>query len=247
MALGMTLGPIGAYLQGRAGDITRKRIEDIANTPGLDIGGLSSEATRQALALQLETLPQAEKLTSESARINQAALLAQEEAALPGAKAARQTALENAMSFLGEDQAWLQGLQRRGAALGLGRGLGSSAAARIGTLKLSDTESMQRKIAGSGLLSQLLGSLRIANTPGVQAFMAPTASTMVGTTLNIRGQERQQRMNLLAQSAGIPGMTGSFGNFLMSLGGMSYGAGQEATTKGLEGMGGYNTTTGQWG
>jgi hypothetical protein len=215
----------GTFLKGRAGDIARKRLESIANTPGLDIGGLSREATRQALGLQLETLPQAEKVASEAARINQAALLAQEEAALPGAKSARQTALENVLSFLGDDKQWLEGIQRRGAALGLGRGLGGSSAARIGQLKLSDVESQQRKTLGAGLLGQLLGSLRIADTPGVQAFMAPTASSMVGTTLNIRGQERAQRMNLLAQGAGIPGQTAAWGNALFEAGGMLAGAG----------------------
>ena len=217
LALGGALGLGGTLLSGKSGDRTRKRLEALANEPGVDYQGLS----REALGSQLGLLPQAERLSGETARINQANLLGMEEASLPGVGAARQSALTNALSFLGDDAQWLQGVQRRGAAMGIGRGLGGSAASQIGMLRLSDQESQQRRVTGAGLLQNLIASLRIAQSPGVESFFGPSANQVVG----LRSQERAQRMGLLGQAYQVPGMTASFGSFLSGVGGQMAGLG----------------------
>lgn len=214
---GAGLGAIGGFLQGRAGDIVRSRLENIANTPGVDIGA----ATGESLSNMDRYLPEATALSGSLSKANQANLLAEEEMALPGAGAARQKNLSAINNLFADDAEWLAGVQRRGAAMGVGRGLFGSGAAQVGTLRLSDQERNQRTQLGTGLLGSLLGSLRIANTPGVQAFLGPSPSE----TVSLRSGERTQRMNYLAQAAGVPGMTGAFGSYLSSVGGMLTGAG----------------------
>lgn len=237
LVAGVVTGAGGALLKGRAGDLYRKRVLDIAETPGLDVDKLS----REALTGQLDRFDLSSDLAARTARANQAGLLGQEEASLPGLGAARQRGLETVLSFLGEDRDWLAGIQRRGAALGLGRGFGGSPAAQMGTLRLSDTESMARKQTGLGMLGALISSMRIANSPGVQAFLGPSSSDLI----NIRGQERVQKMNLLTQAAGIPGQTAAWAGYLSGVGGMLAGMGSGGFMGG--GGGGVGSTMGSGG
>lgn len=228
-AAGLVLGAGGAFLSGKAGDNRLKKLKAIANTPGLDTGAITEEALKD----QLKLMGLSEELATEVARINQANVNAAEESALPGVREARQEALGAARSMFGEDSEWLKGVMRRGAALGLSSGLGAgSGAGKMQTLRLSDRESMARKQMGVGMLGSLIGGLRLANTPGVQAFMGPSPSELI----NIRGQERTQRMNILLQRAGIGGQTQAWANYLNQTGGMLTGAGMMGISGG--GMGG---------
>lgn len=215
--VGLLAGAGGAFLGGRAGDIKRQRLLNVADTPGVDTGAL----TGQALSDQLKYLPQGTELSGKISAANQAQLQAREEAALPGIGAARQQALGRITGLFADDSSWLKGVQQRGAALGLSSGLFGSAAGQLQTLRLSDQEQMQRTQLGTGLLGSLIGGMRIANTPGVQAFLGPTPDQLI----NIRSQERQQRMNLQAQAAGVPGQMEAWGNYLTGIGGAMTGAG----------------------
>lgn len=228
-AIGGAMHISGTFLEGRAGDIKRQRLLDVADTPGVDIGS----ATSESLANTEKYLPQAERIASETSRANQANLLAEEEAALPGAAAARQRNLSAINSLFSDDAEWLQGLQRRGAAMGVGQGLFGSGAQQVGTLRMSDREKMARTQLGTGLLGSLLSSLRLANTPGVQTFMGPSPTQ----TVAIRSNERNQRMNLQAAAAGVPGMTAAFSNSLKEVGGMLMGAGMMGMMGGGGGAG----------
>lgn len=216
-AAGLLMSAGGAFLSGRAGDLKRQKLEDIANTPGVDTGAL----TGQALADQLKYLPQSTELSSKISSANQAQLQAREEQSLPGIGAARQNALGRINGLFADDSTWLKGVQRRGAALGLSSGLFGSQAGQLGTLRLSDQEQMARTQLGTGLLGSLIGSMRIANTPGVQSFMGPSADQLI----NIRSQERTQKMAYQAQAAGVPGQTAAWGNYLTQTGGALMGAG----------------------
>lgn len=229
-AAGLLMSAGGAFLGGKAGDIARERLKGAANLPGVDTRAL----TEQALADQLATLPQASKLAGQVGTANQAQLLAQEEQALPGVGAARQQALGSISGLFSDDAAWLKGVQQRGAALGLSSGLRGSGAGQLATLKLSDQEKMQRTQLGTGLLGSLIGSMRLANTPGVQSFLGPTANQLI----DIRSQERSQRQALLAQASQIPGQTAAWGNWLTQTGGALMGAGTMGMMGGAGGGGG---------
>jgi hypothetical protein len=225
-AVGLLTGGAGAFLKGRAGDIKRRALTTVADTPGLDTGTI----TGQALADEQKFLPQATQLSGDISKANQEQLLAREEATLPGAGAARAKSLEAINQLFMDDKTWLEGVRRRGAALGLGRGLWGGSAGQIGTLRLSDQEKMRRTQLGTGLLGGLLGTLRIAQTPGVQAFLGPTPMELTA----IRGGERTQRINWLGQAAGVPGMTAAMGEWASGVGGTLFGVGMG----GMGGMGG---------
>ncbi len=214
---GMTEAGIATLFAASEQDKRLHRISKIADTPGIDTGALSG----QALGDQLRYLPLSEQLASQISAANQGNLNAQEEANLPGVGAARQKALAQINSLFGSDAEWLKGVQRRGAALGIGRGLGGSQAAQIGELKLSDTEQMARTQLGTGLLGSLIGSMRIANTPGVQAFLGPTPEQLI----NLRSQERTQRMNILLGREQLPTGNEQIFQHMQQEGGALIGAG----------------------
>lgn len=228
-AAGLLLGAGGAFLSGRANDLARKRLESAAELPGVDTGALTGEALRD----QLKYLPQASEVAGKVSAANQAALNAQEEAALPGVGAARAGALTSINQLFADDASWLEGVQRRGAALGLSSGLFGSQAGQLRTLRLSDTEKLARTQLGTGLLGSLIGSMRLANSPGVQSFLGPTANQLI----DLRSQERARKQQLLAQAAGIPGQTAAWGNYLTQTGGALTGMGLMSMGGGLGGGG----------
>jgi hypothetical protein len=214
---GIATNIAGTVLKGIDAENKRDEMKEIAETPGVDTGAL----TGQALQDMLRYLPQGSELASKIAQYKQANVNAQEEAALPGVGAARKTALAKIGGLFSDDATWLKGVQRRGAALGLSSGLMGSAAGQIGTLKLSDTEQMQRTQLGTGLLGSLISGMRIADSPGVQSFLGPNPSELI----NIRSGERTQKMNLLAARAGMPTQLSTYGDNLQSFGGAMLGGG----------------------
>lgn len=213
--VGLAAGAGGAFLQGQAGDIVRNRLNKAANLPGLDVDKLTGEA----LGIQSKYLPQATDLASQISASNQKNLLAQEEASLPGAQAAREKALGSITDLFGDNADWLQGIQRRGAALGLSSGLFGSQAGQLQTLRLSDREQQQRTQLGTGLLGSLLGTLHLAGSPNIQSFL-PTTSGY----LSQRSGERAAKQQILTQAAGVPGQTAAWANYLSSTGGLLTGA-----------------------
>lgn len=214
---GLLVSGYSAYEQGKSNKKKQNQLEALANRPGIDTGAI----TEQSLADMERLLPRAAKLAAETGNLDQARLMAQEELALPGAGAARAKDLEAINRLFADDKEWLAGVQRRGAAFGLGRGLGGSQAAQIGTLRLSDQESMQRTQLGTGLLAGLLGTLRISQSPGVAAFLGPDAKQLAG----IRSNERSASMGIEAGAIQQPGMTDALAGFGSSLGGMAFGVG----------------------
>lgn len=207
----------GTYLQGRADDIKRQKLLDIANTPGVDFSAI----TQGALAGYNQNYDAAQALDSKLTTDQQAILNAQEEQALPGIAAARGQDLSAISGLFGNYASWLQGVQRRGAALGVGRGLFGSGAGQLQTLHLSDQEQQARTALGTGLLSTLIGSMKLANTPGIAAFLGPSISQQLTT----RSNERTQRMSYLEQAANVRGMTGQFADSLQWAGATLIGEG----------------------
>lgn len=186
----------GTVIGANEADDRRDRMKEIAETPGLDFGDI----TGSALSDYEGYLPRSAALSGKLGLANQQSIGAMEEAALPGVGAARQKALGRISGLFDEDSAWLRGIQRRGAALGLSSGLRGSQAGQLQTLRLSDQEQMQRTHLGTGLLGSLIGSMRMANTPGAQAFLGPSISEQ----LNQRANERREKMAYMAAMEGMP-------------------------------------------
>jgi len=237
MIIGGAMDTIGTAILASGADARKKKQEEIANTPGLDFGAL----TGQALTGYNQNFGAASSLAARAGTANQAQLGSQEEQALPGVGAARQRALGSINSLFGDSAEWLKGVQRRGAALGLASGLGGSGAGQLATLHLSDQEQMQRTQLGTGLLGSLIGSLRMANTPGVQAFLGPDPSQQVA----IRGQERAQRIAMLSGAAAMPSGLETWGQRLQQVGSTLAGAGVGSQGLGIPGgmNGGYSYNT----
>lgn len=195
-AIGGLLHIAGSAVLAGEAEKKRKKYLEAVNLPGLDIGA----ATGEALDNERKYLDRASGVASDISAADQAALLAREEASLPGIGAARQKALARIGGLFDDEASWLQGVQRRGAALGLSSGLRGSLAGQLGTLHLSDQEQMARTSLGTGLLGSLIGSMRIANSPSVQAFLGPTANQVI----DLRSQERATKQKMLGQYAGLP-------------------------------------------
>lgn len=234
--VGALIAAGGAFLEGRAGDIARDRLKKAAKLPGVDTGALTEEALRD----QLKFMPLSKDLAGQISSGNQSNLLSMEEQALPGSGAARGEALNRILSLFSDDAKWLEGVQRRAGALGVRSGLFGSQAGQIGALRLSDTESQKRMQLGSGLLAQLLSTLRIANTPGIQDFLGPTPTQLIG----VRSQERAAKQQLLAQAAGIPGQTGAWGSYLSTVGGALMGQSMGSQPDSGGGGGGWSSLSG---
>lgn len=214
--IGGVMDTIGTALVASQADKRKRAIKDIANTPGLDFGAL----TKDALSGYEGVFDRAAALSRRTGLSNQEALNAMEESALPGLGAARGEALGAIRGLFADDADWLKGVQRRGAALGLSSGLFGSQAGQLQTLRLGDQEKMQRTQLGTGLLGSLIGSMRIANTPGTQTFLGPSISEQIGQ----RANERTQRMSYLAQAAGLPSGTETWGMRLQQAGSALAGA-----------------------
>lgn len=228
MGIGAGLHMAGTFMGANAAKKRKSEMYDLANTPGLDFGAL----TQSALGGYESVFDRASALSGKLSQVNQAQLNAQEETALPGIAALRQKALGRIGGLFDEDSAWLRGVQRRGAALGLSSGLMGSGAGQMQTLRLSDQESMQRTQLGSSLLGSLISGMRIANSPGTQAFLGPTISEQV----NQRAAERAQRMQLMGAAIGLPGSKEYIANNMQQVGGMLMGGGMMGMMGG--GMGG---------
>lgn len=238
IAIGAAVLGAGAMAYGTsekasAANKARKEMKDIANTPGIDFTMLA----RDAMSGYNANYGGAYDLASRLSKDQQAILSAQEEQALPGIGVARGEALGKIRGLFADDSTWLKGLQRRGAALGIGRGgtgYGGSVAGQIGELKLSDTENMQRTQMGTSLLGSLIGGMRLANTPGITQFLGPSMSEQ----LNQRSLERTQKMQYQSARAGMPTGGQIWGDFAQQIGGTLMGAGMMGMGGGGGGFGG---------
>jgi len=216
-AIGAAMDIAGTAINANEADARKAAQEKIANTPGIDFGAL----TAGALAGYNQNFDEASSFAGRLSRANQAQLNSQEEQALPGLAAVRGADLSAISSLFGNDASWLAGVQRRGAALGVGKGLFGSGAGQLQTLHLSDQEQSARTALGTGLLGSLIGSLKLANTPGVQAFIGPDIATQLAT----RSSERTQKLAMLTGANNLPSGLETWGTRLQQVGGTMEGVG----------------------
>lgn len=224
---GLVVG--GAYMKGRAGDIKGQKLENIANTPGLDIAGLSADA----LANQQKLLPGANALTRDEAMARQQTINDLLEKSMPGFTGLRDKATGTAGSLLaGEIPKDVQdAVQRSAAAKSLGGGFGGSGMNRNLVGRDFGLTSLGLQSQGLNWLSQLRGISPTAQPSNALQFTGPDASQWLG----IKSGERAQRMNLYAQAAGQPGQTQAWGDTSTQIGGALLGG---AVSGGMGGGGG---------
>jgi hypothetical protein len=172
------------------------QLKDIANTPGIDFGALTSGA----LQGYQQNLGAATGLASQLSTANQKQLNAQQELALPGLGAARSAQLSQIQKLFGGGQDFQNEVQRLGGIAGVGSGLFGSGAGQLQSIYKGYQQQNADTALGSGLLSSLIGSLKLANTPGIQAFIGPDISQQLAT----RSNERTQRISGLTGAAMQP-------------------------------------------
>lgn len=223
-AVGAVLGGGGAFLSGRAGDIKRKRLEGIANTPGLDTGKITGDA----LADLEKYLPQDISLAQKVTDANQSMLNKLYEENVPGFKNIQEQRASLIQDFLaGRLPVDVQAsIERSSAARGLGLGISGSPIQRNLTARDLGRTSLDLMNYGLGQVPGYFGSTPIAAPTDPLTFAGPSPNQLI----DLRGQERAQKMSLLAQAAGIGGQTEAWANYLNQVGGTLMGAG-------LEGMG----------
>ncbi len=227
LIVGGAMDTIGTAIMAGGADKRKREAKALANTPGVDITG----TTGQALEGYEQNYAKAAAISRKVSESNQAQLLAQEEQSLPGLGDARKEALGRIRGLFSEDSEWLRGVQRRGAALGLSSGLFGSGAGQLQTLHLSDQEQMQRTQLGTGLLGSLIGSMRIANSPGAQAFLGPSPSEQVAT----RSNERALRLQMLSGANAMPNYWETWGQRFQQVGATLAGADVGAQSMGTGG------------
>lgn len=218
-AAGLVLGAGGAFLGGRAGDIKRKRLEAIANTPGLDTGKITGDA----LADLEKYLPQDISLAQKVTDANQSMLNKLYEENVPGFKNIQDQRASLIQDFLaGRLPADVQSsIERSSAAKGLGLGISGSPIQRNLTARDLGRTSLDLMNYGLGQVPGYFSSTPIASPTDPLTFAGPSPNQLI----NIRGQERAQKMNIMAQAAGIGGQTEAWANYLNQVGGALAGYG----------------------
>lgn len=223
---GLAMGAGGTFLKGKSGDIVRNRLNSIADTPGLDIEALSS----QALTNQQRLLPGAQGLIRDEATERQSLVNQLLEQSLPGFGGLRDKVQTTADELLsgGIPTDVSEAVQRNSAARALGGGFSGSGMHRNLQARDLGLTSIGLKSQGLQWLQALRGLSPMVEAQSAFNFTGPNANDL----LNIRGQERAQAMNLRARAAGIPGQTAAWGDFLSSTGGRLTGMGLNMGTTG---------------
>lgn len=236
--VGTATNIVGTLLKGEEAERARRELKDAAKTPGLDLGAI----TGGALEDLMKYLPQGSAVAERVSQINQANLNAREEANMPGVGAARQKLLSG-INTLSDDNAWLADTMRTGAAMGATRGVAGYGAGKMGMIYQGAKDKMARLSLGTGLLSQLIGSMRVDTTsPSVTSFLSPTPAQAI----QIRSDERTQKMSLMAKYALMPTRLSEYGQNLQEYGGALMGSGSTGGYAGFDspGSGGSSSGTG---
>lgn len=217
---GLGTGLLGGIFGGSAADMARKRLIAAANTPGLDVGALTSESIRTSLG----AIPRATKLTSEIGAVNARQLAEALERAIPGYGSMVGAATGRVQDYLSgalpADVSQAVMRATAGTALGAGYGLGTPLHRALTWRDLGKTSEEGIRY-GLGTLMQMPRALPYAQPANVAAYIGPSPLELIA----LRNAEQQMRLNLLAQAAGMPGQTGIWGNMLGQLGGLGMGYG----------------------
>lgn len=228
----------GTVLGGSEASKKKKALNELQNMPGLD----TSRITAEALSDLERYLPRDIALAEKATQANQGILNKLAEDNIPGFKERKEAQADLIDQFLrGEvpdDVA--RAVERRSAATGLGLGISGSGIGRNLTARDLGRTSLDMIGLGFNLNPQFQSSIPMTTPVNVMSFAGPMPNDLI----NLRGQERTQRLNVGMAKAGVPGQAGIWGNFLSNMGGLAFGAGlQGGIGNMMGGMGGGGRAT----
>lgn len=218
-AAGLLTGIGGAFLSGNAASATKKKLNDIANMQGVNIGTAYSDS----LGADLGALPQAQDLAGKENTFNSAQENAALEAAIPGYKDIQGARSANTLALLHGDipDDVLGQIQRGDTAKALQGGFGNSGAGRNLTardLGLTSLNLQQQGFNNGGAL--------ISGTPRPKLeTLNDILNIDAKDVLGVRSNERTQAIGAYTNAAVAPGATATWGNYLQKQGSQLEGAG----------------------
>jgi hypothetical protein len=225
MAAGLVTGAGGAWLKGNAADLAKRKYEEAANMPGLDINKISGES----LDSLYSQIPNAARSTN---LINQTNLdqLNQMWGQVPGANQMQAQQATNIND-------WLKGnmskeitdqVHRSAAVRAIGGGYGGSGMMRnlvARDLGMTGYGMQQAAMPMANQYQQTQFQTRLPQLARIQDY-----TVNPNTWLGIREQERAKQQMMLGNLAGMPGKTSVWGEYFTGMGGALMG--------GAGGMGG---------
>lgn len=226
-AAGLIMDTVGGVLAGNAAEQKRKQMFDVANTPGLDISGTVGGALQGYQA----AMPLAQGVAGDINTFQNQQLKQTLTGSIPGYQSMLDTQSGDIMAYLrGEVPQDVQDLIRtKSAEWGAGAGVPGSEGVTNASLRSLGLTSLGMMEKGFGASNAFRNSVPYMSPVNLETLLGPTPAAQVG----IRSNERTQKMNYLAQLAGMPGQTGVWANTLTQMGGALLGGG-------LASMGGPN-------
>lgn len=213
-------GAGGAYLQGRANDLKKNELQQVADIPGVDLNNVyktTFDATQK-------NTPQAEAIASEQNAFNQAELDKQLANEIPGYRGGQEQRTQNALAELrGEIPMDVsQQVQRNTAAQAASGGYSGSPFARALTARDLGQTSLDLTNLGGKNFASIIGSTPMAPRVTDSSLLDITPQNDLATQEN----ERTQRLNILLKRAGIGGQTQAWADYLGASSGTAGNAAQ---------------------
>lgn len=219
LAAGVLAGAGGAFLGGNAASATKKKLNDIANMPGVNIGS----AYNDALGADMLALPQAQDLTGRENTFNNAQQQAALEAAIPGYKDIQGARSANTLALLHGDipDDVLGQIQRGDTAKALSGGFGNSQAGRNLTARDLGLTSLQLQQQGFNNAGSLVSGTPRPKLETLDDILNIDAKDVLG----VRSNERTQSIGAYTNAAVAPGATATWANYLQKQGSQLEGLG----------------------
>jgi len=209
----------GQFLKANAAKMAKRRMQAVADTPGLDLNTITADA----LAREGANLPAAQALSASEATGRQSLTNQLIEQSMPGFTAARNAGTASANDLIaGKIPNDITDLvQRNSAARALGGGYGGSGMHRNLVGRDLGLTSIGMKSQGMQWLQALRGMSPAVAPQNALSMTGPSASEETA----LRERERLQKLQMLWSIAQAPGKTGSWGNAMWDAGAMLVGSG----------------------
>ena len=243
LAIGAAVAIGGTAMSASAASKRKDKLNDIANTPGLDLNNIYSDS----LGAMSSAQPKAESIAAENNTFNNDQLQKMLEKSIPGYGQMQGTRTANANALLrGEIPEDVRSqINRTTAARALGGGYAGTQAGRNLTARDLGMTSLNLMGLGQQYSQGILGS-----TP-MSALQSPASMLTITPTqaLATRGHERDLQLQMLTGAAMAPGASDVWGKALqdsgnsvasMGMSGMNPGGGGGANTQMLGNGGGSN-------
>lgn len=217
--LGLGVGALGSLFGGLGGDTTRSRLEDIANTPGVDVDA----ETLNSLTTLEKYLPRAQGIGSSLDEYYGTALEKSMERSQPGYATRRAALLKNLDDWIAGKVSpeTVSEIYRNTAAQAVRGGYSGAPLQLIKSARDIGRASESRKQYAMSVMPSLSAIFPTATPTDISKYAGLSPTELI----NLRSQERAQKMAIEAQAAGVAGQTGAWGNYLAQMGGLAAGAG----------------------